>query len=698
MRKALIGAGVLAAVLLAGIAAILMLVDVNQFRGPIQAELEHRLQRRVNLGNMGLRLFPLSVRIGGFNIAEAPQYASSRPFLTARELQVSAGLLALLRKRVEVKSLRLVEPALELIRNREGRWNYSSLGTSEDTSSQSSPAIQLETLEIQNGTVAITDFRGGKQRSVYDRIDAMLKNYAPGKHFSALIRAHFPGKGKQGVALTAEGTGGGTDLDGTLSLNEVSAGPVLLSGGGPLSARGKLITGRGTIKAVESRLKRPLDISYELQYDRESGRVTVAPITVTLGALKANGRADADTAASPMSIHAALRSENAPLPELLSLANAFGAAQGISGTGSISLDARVEANGSTVAYSGTATSGAASLSTPASRNPVRFEAATARLNSSNPPAGTIDAGKLSADPFVLTNVKSRFRLDNGILHLDDVTAGIFGGQIEGTVAVNTRSPQMSVATKAKLTQADASQLLAATSSVRNVSGSLSSNADLNVTPPPGQDPVRGLNGDVQLLLTSGRITGVHILNEMASLGKFIGMKGHAEPFTNISKLAGTLHLQNGLAQTNDLRMDFDGGSMAAAGTANLDDQNLNLKVTAVLGKETSQNAGGSQVGGFMSTVLANSKGELVIPAIVTGTFAKPHFAPDLERVGKMKFAGLVPTSDNPLTAAAKLQGLAGALTGKAQESDTTKPSPADKAKPYLDLLNSITKQPKQKAH
>jgi uncharacterized protein involved in outer membrane biogenesis len=697
MRKLLIGAGVLAAVLIVGIAAVLMLVDVNQFRGPIQAELERQLQRKVTLGDMGLRLFPLSVRIDNFSVAQAPQYGSSSPFLTARELRVSAGLLALLQKRVEVSSLRLVEPSLELIKNREGQWNFSSLGAPGSTHAQSS-ALELETLEIQNGTVAVTDLRAGKPRTVYDRIDFMLKNYAPGKHFKASIRAHLPGKGKQEVALDAEGTAGGTDLSGNLSLAEVSAGPAMLSGGGPLSSRGKLITGQGTIKATEPRLKRPVEIRYELQYDRESGKATVAPVTATLGALKMSGRADVDTAASPMSFHAALRSENAPLPELLSVASAFGAAEGMSGTGTVSLDVRVDSKGSAVGYVGTITSGAASLSTSPSKKPVRVEQATVKLNAANPPAGTIEAGKLSSDPFVLTNVKSNFRLENGILHLDPFTAGIFGGQVEGSMAVNTRSPQTSIATKAKLNQVDAGQLLAATSSVRNFSGSLSSSADLTVNPPPGQDPVRGLNGDVQLLLTNGRMQGVHILNEMAALGKFVGMKGRPESFTNISKLAGTLHVQSGVAQTNDLKMDFDGGSMAAAGTAGLADQNLNLRVTTVLGRETSQSAGGSQVGGLMSTVLANSKGELVIPAIVTGTFAKPHFAPDLERVAKMKFEGLVPTSQNPLEAATKVQGLVGALTGKTQQSGAAKPSGADKAKPFTDILDSLTKQPQKKAH
>ena len=54
---------------------------------------------------------------------------------------------------------------------------------------------------------------------------------------------------------------------------------------------------------------------------------------------------------------------------------------------------------------------------------------------------------------------------------------------------------------------------------------------------------------------------------------------------------------------------------------NLADQSLNLHVTAVLNKALSQNVGGTKVGGFMNTALANNQGELVIPVIVTGTFS-----------------------------------------------------------------------------
>ena len=91
---------------------------------------------------------------------------------------------------------------------------------------------------------------------------------------------------------------------------------------------------------------------------------------------------------------------------------------------------------------------------------------------------------------------------------------------------------------------------------------------------------------------------------------------------------------NGLASTDNLRLQIDGGTLARAGTINLVTQALDLRVTGVLDRAMSQKVGGTQIGGFRTTALANSKGELVIPALVTGTFAQPRFMPDAGRFGR----------------------------------------------------------------
>ena len=160
-----------------------------------------------------------------------------------------------------------------------------------------------------------------------------------------------------------------------------------------------------------------------------------------------------------------------------------------------------------------------------------------------------------------------------------------------------------------------------------------------------------------------------------------------------------------------------GGSIGAEGAMNLATEELNMHLTAVLSKAMSQQVGGTQVGGFMQTALANQQGELVIPILLTGTFSKPRVAPDLQKIAQMKLQNLLPTAGNPGAlgstilgaiggkgAQQKQQGgiggILGALTGQQQQqqnqqqpkqpaaSPQRQPQPQPQ-NPLGDLLNQV---------
>jgi hypothetical protein len=163
-------------------------------------------------------------------------------------------------------------------------------------------------------------------------------------------------------------------------------------------------------------------------------------------------------------------------------------------------------------------------------------------------------------------------------------------------------------------------------------------------------------------LTNGKLMNVNLLHELASIGKFLGANfDAAQNFTNLAQLTGNFDVKNGVAQTNNLNAVIDGGTLAAAGLVNLADQSLNLHVTTVLKKELSQQVGGTQVGGYMNTALANNQGELVMPVIITGTFQHPHVAPDVQQIAQMKLKNMLPNTKNP---AELTTGILGAVLGQ----------------------------------
>src|SRR5207237_2720397 len=130
MKKLGIALAVLVVLFLVVIFAVPALVDVDSYHGRIQSELQSRLGRPVTLGEVHLSLLPLAFRADNAAVGEDPSFQSQRPFAQASELSVSVALWPLLHKDVQVKSLQLGQPKIELIRNAAGTWNFASLGQS----------------------------------------------------------------------------------------------------------------------------------------------------------------------------------------------------------------------------------------------------------------------------------------------------------------------------------------------------------------------------------------------------------------------------------------------------------------------------------------------------------------------------------------------------------------------------------------
>ncbi|MFB3918215.1 MAG: AsmA family protein [Terriglobales bacterium] len=299
-------------------------------------------------------------------------------------------------------------------------------------------------------------------------------------------------------------------------------------------------------------------------------------------------------------------------------------------------------------------------------------------------SGTASVGTLLYDQLVLTNVHSKVNLDRGIIRFSPLTAQLYDGQETGSIVVDTRTSPMAINVSSKLTGVKANDLISSVSSLKNtIYGLLAASTQTNFRIADTSNIARSLNGTLALDLTKGRIARIDLLNQLASIGQFAGLVQNPQPFTDVLKLTGNFDIRNGVALTNNLQAVIQGGTLAANGSVDLAEQALNLHLTAVLSKALSDKAGGTNIGGFMSTALANNRGELVIPVIVTGTFDHPRFAPDVQKIAAMKMQNLLPSMNNPgqlttgiLGSVLKggrgqvpggLGGVLGAITGQQQQ-------------------------------
>jgi uncharacterized protein involved in outer membrane biogenesis len=305
--------------------------------------------------------------------------------------------------------------------------------------------------------------------------------------------------------------------------------------------------------------------------------------------------------------------------------------------------------------------------------------------------GNITAGTVIYDQLVMNNAKGTVTLDHGLIKLSPVTAQVYGGTQSGTIVVDTRPTPSTYTVATKLDHVDANQLMSSLSGIKKtLYGLLAANADTRFTASQSTDAAKTLNGTVNLNLQNGKLAGIDLLNELASIGKFAGLKA-SEPFTNIAKLTGDFDIKNGVATTNNLKAVIDGGTLSANGLVNLATQTLDMQMTAVLSKDYSQSVGGTGVGGYLTTALANKNGELVMPVLLSGSLTSPKVVPDVKTIARMKLENVVPSVGGILqsitgknqpgnSGQSPMQGILDALKGK-QSSNTDQNNNGQKAAP-----------------
>ena len=319
--------------------------------------------------------------------------------------------------------------------------------------------------------------------------------------------------------------------------------------------------------------------------------------------------------------------------------------------------------------------------------------------------GHLRAGAVVYKQLLLENVEADAQLDRGIVTLQPLTASVYGGQQRGSVVVDSRRTPATFTVTSEFERVDANRLASATTDLKDVLyGALNSSERVTFTTDGAADIARSLNGTLSVTIPDGRIAHMDLLHEIGALARFVKGDDGDQQITKVRNLRAHFTVINGVAQTSDLTATIDDdATIGGAGSIDLATQALNLRLTAVLSRAFSDLVGGTRVGGIMSTVLANRRGELVVPMLVTGTMRQPRFAPDVERVAEMKLREMVPDIRDPQKLSTAIDTIVGTITGRGappparpddegegeQSPATTKPEPKKPAKQIEDVLREI---------
>jgi len=424
MRKLAIAVVIILAIVVIAALILPSVIDVNSYHDRIQAELQNKLGRPVTLGKLHLSILPLYFSAENPVIGEDPNFRTGRPFAEANEVDVSAALWPLLHKDIQISSLELKQPKIELVRNAQGGWNYSSLGHSSSqqiiqasrtpqpapsqpgagqtaSSNNSNQALSLQDLKITDGQIGLTDYQKRQPRAVYDHIDFRLLGYAPDRPFDFSAAAHLPGKGAQLIKL--EGTAGpinnaqtaNTPFDGSLSFSEVSLSGLqkflnsaslentdaVISGKTNLRSQGGKFDSDGSLKLDQPRvhgheLGYPISADYKVSDDLNADKINIEKGNLKLGSTPVDITGMMDTRPTPSQINLKINAANVSIAEIAQLAADFGTAfsPGMNIAGQLTADLHAQGTANQPAMNGSLQARNLEISGKDLRSPVKVPA------------------------------------------------------------------------------------------------------------------------------------------------------------------------------------------------------------------------------------------------------------------------------------------------------------------------------------
>ncbi len=100
------------------------LFDVDHYRPEVISYIEQNTGRRVEIGHLGLSVFPtINIRVDQFGMANPPGFPRG-DWLTVQHIHARLDLRALWNRQIVIKRLDLDKPVLNLESDAQGRWNY----------------------------------------------------------------------------------------------------------------------------------------------------------------------------------------------------------------------------------------------------------------------------------------------------------------------------------------------------------------------------------------------------------------------------------------------------------------------------------------------------------------------------------------------------------------------------------------------
>lgn len=614
----------LVVVILAALFIIPMLLDIQKYKPEIENRISEATGRPFTLGgDLHISLFPLaSLSFSDLHLGNPPDF-KEKDFLTIKSFEARVKLLPLLFRDIQVKRFVLKGAKIVLVRNKDGRANWESIGKTPGI--QEKPAkikpekgfpiksLILGDFSISEGSILWIDHTKRARKEITD-ISLHLEDVSLDRPIQIAFFASL-----DGLPISVAGTVGplGREIgQGTIPLN--------LS----IKAVKELdLTLKGFIKnpSVSPQVDLALDVS--AFSPRKLAAAIGQPFPVATSdpkafhriALKAglkgnqqnvsitNGVLDIDDSQMNFSIKVGDFSRPEVIFDLnldrIDLDRYLPPKTEKKSTGKRNLVEKKKETKTT---------------TPEQKKVDYTLLRRLVLN------GFLQIGKLTISNARIQDLTLKISGKNGVFNLNPLKLRMYQGDISARGSLNVKRDIPKSAIELQINKIQIGQLLRDVFQKDFLEGTINAQLSLSMTGDDAGKIKSSLNGQGDLLLKNGAIVGIDLVEMVRNTkSAFLQvLEGKERPRTDFGEMRSSFIITNGVINTPKTILITPAIQVVAAGKADLVKETLDFRVEP------------QPVAKDMEQEDTQKGSEYLVPLLITGNFSSPKFRPDLKGIAK----------------------------------------------------------------
>jgi AsmA protein len=237
--------------------------------------------------------------------------------------------------------------------------------------------------------------------------------------------------------------------------------------------------------------------------------------------------------------------------------------------------------------------------------------------------GNLRIGSLTASGLTATDIEASVSADRAATHIRPLNATVYGGKASGDIVIGAHTGIPRVTSNLELTEVRLGELLEDLEGEASLRGMADVFLQLEFDIATGQSAIRGLRGDMGLLVTEGSIVGLDLAGILRTVSTAIaqskGVDSQADESqkTEFAELSMTGVFEGGILKSDDLLIQSAILSSTGKGQINLADETLDFVIYPALAGETGIEAL-QKVTGF------------AVPVRLSGSLDSPSYEVDME--------------------------------------------------------------------